>query len=207
MTTEELIEYYQGLLIIQYNNKEKALATVGLLVETSAYDLIPAKLYEAFDLNSAEGVQLDVIGKYVGVSRQGKTFNDVVILDDDDYRSLIKMAIAKNYMQSTLYEIQVLINQFFPGQLLVFDFQNMSMSYFFDSAIGSENLAEMFIVNNLLPKPIGVQLGTLAYSNNVNAFFGFRTYVINTPNNTNFNSYTDYSTTSPWLSYDNGIAI
>lgn len=207
MTLDELIEYYQGLLILQYNCKEKALRTIETIVKASSYELIPAKLYEEFDLDSAIGVQLDAIGKYAGVLRKGKTFTRVIELNDDDYRELIRMAIAKNYMQSTLYEIDTLLQQFFPDQILAFDYQNMSMSYLFDAEIGSEELAEMFIVNNLLPKPLGVQLGALIYSNNIDAFFGFRTYPINTANNAPFNSYDDYSTDTPWLSYDDAITI
>ena len=207
MTTSELISYYVDLLIMQYNNKKKAKDTISLLADLAVMDNLPIDVKNGFDTNTAYGAQLDIIGKYAGVSRIGKTFTEVIELSDDEFRSLIKIAIVKNYSQSSLYDIQLLLNNFFPGTIIVFDFKNMAMGYLFDSSIGSENLAEMFVVNELLPKPMGVQLGSLIYSNNIKSFFGYRTYQLPGVNNTGFNSYTDYSTVSPWLSYDYAIIV
>lgn len=207
MTLQELIDYYTGLLIIQYNDMPKAIATMDLLAEQSVLEQLPEQVRDSFDLDSAIGVQLDILAKYVGVVRSGRTFESYITLDDDDFRSLITIGIAKNYSQSSLYDIQELINTYFPQTLLVFDYQNMSMSYLFDSAIGSEQLAEMFVVNGLLPKPQGVQLSSLIYGSNINAFFGYRTYDFQPANNTGYNSYTDYQTDWPWLSYDNAIIV
>jgi hypothetical protein len=53
----------------------------------------------AFDLETAVGFQLDVIGQYVGLSRL-LTFQPAgglsPILDDDMYRILLKAKISKN---------------------------------------------------------------------------------------------------------------
>ena len=207
MTLQQLIDYYTGLLAIQYNDQPKAIATIDLLVKKAVFDQLPNQLLNAFDLETAVGVQLDAIGKYVGVVRKGQTFTDIITLNDADFRSLIKIGIAKNNSKSSLYDIQELINRFFGSTLLVFDYQNMSMSYLFDAAIGSVDLAEMFVVNNLLPKPMGVQLGSLIYSNDIVSFFGGRTYLLPPTNNTGFNTYGAYSTSSPWLSYNNAIIV
>lgn len=170
MTIQELIDYYVGLLIIQYNNQPKAIETIELLVRQSTMEQLPEQVRDAFDLDTAVGVQLDMLAKYVGVTRSGRTFDSFITLDDSDFRSLLKIGITKNYSQSSLYDIQVLLNAYFPETLLVFDYKNMSLSYLFDSAIGSEQLAEMFVVNGLLPKPQGVQLSSLIYGNNINSF-------------------------------------
>lgn len=207
MTLQELIDYYTGLLIIQYSDKAKAVDTIALLVQQAVIEQLPEQVRDAFDLDSAVGVQLDTLAKYVGVTRSGRTFNSYITLNDDDFRSLIMIGIAKNYSQSSLYDIQELLNIYFPQTLLVFDYQNMSMSYLFDAVIGSENLAEMFVVNGLLPKPQGVQLASLIYGDNINAFFGYRTYDFQPVNNTPFNSYTDYQEEWPWLSYENAIIV
>lgn len=207
MTLQELIDYYVNLLIIQYSNKPKAKATVALLAEQAVMENIPKEVRDSFDVDDGVGVQLDILAKYVGVVRSGRTFSSFVSLSDDDFKSLIKIGIAKNYSQSSLADIQELLNQFFPGTLLVFDYQNMSLSYLFDSAIGSEQLAEMFVVNGLLPKPQGVQLSSLIYGDNIDSFYGFRTYTLIPEKNSPLNSYGDYQMDWPWLSYKNAIIV
>lgn len=207
MTLQELINYYVSLLVLQYNDKPKALGTIEALADVAVMDMLPISVQNAFSIDTAIGVQLDILGKYAGVVRTGRTFESVITLSDSDFRQLIIIAFAKNYAGSSLYDIQVLLNTFFGSDLLVFDFKNMSMGYFFNSSIGSRNLAEMFVLNDLLPKPMGVQLASLIYSNNVDSFFGFDSYSIFIANNTGFNSYVGYVTTSPWLSYNDAIIV
>ena len=52
----DLIEFYQNLLIIQYNEKEKAKATIGLLSETILADGILFDIRDGFNLDTAVGV-------------------------------------------------------------------------------------------------------------------------------------------------------
>jgi len=66
---EEVIQYYQNLLIIQYNQKEKAKAEIELFVKTLLNDDIYSKVREGFDLETATGKQLDILGKIIGVDR------------------------------------------------------------------------------------------------------------------------------------------
>jgi len=205
MTTQEIINYYANLLILQYHEKAKAFATIQALVNPVIMGQLPVAVQDAFNLETSEGVQLDVLGKYAGVSRTTYDFSGPITLDDDDFRTLIKIAIIKNGFGSSLADIQDLIWQFFNGALLVFDFQNMRMGYFFDSSIGSRPLAEVFVRSYFLPKPMGVQLAALIYSNNITSFFGFRTYELPPFNVTGFNSYVDYSEEDPWLSYTNAV--
>lgn len=205
MTTQEIIDYYANLLILQYKQKPKAYATIQAQVKPVIMDQLPVKVQNAFDVDTAEGVQLDVIGKYVGASRTAYDFTGTVTLSDSDYRTIIKVAIIKNGFGSSLSDIQNLLWQFFAGSLLVFDLQNMQMGYFFDSTIGSRPLAEVFVKNNFLPKPMGVQLAALIYSSNITNFFGFRTYDLGPYNVTGFNSYINYDMAAPWLNYSNAI--
>lgn len=205
MTTQEIINYYANLLILQYKEKPKAYATIQALVTGVIMDQLPVAVQDAFNLDTAVGVQLDVLGKYAGVSRTVYDFTGPVTLDDDDFRTMIKIAIIKNGFGSSLAEIQQLIWQFFEGSLLVFDFQNMRMGYFFDSNIGSRPLAEVFVRSGFLPKPMGVQLAALIYSNNIGNFFGFRSYELGPFNMTGFNDYTNYDEDAPWLNYNNAI--
>ena len=69
MTTDELTAYYVGLLIIQYSQKAKARATIDLLARAAIADQLPWRVRDAFDLETAVGKQLDVLGTYVGAQR------------------------------------------------------------------------------------------------------------------------------------------
>lgn len=67
---ERFLEYYLKLIIIQYYNKPKARGEVSLSLShySNVYELIQL-FYEAFDLDKAVGVQLDIIGKIEGIPR------------------------------------------------------------------------------------------------------------------------------------------
>lgn len=69
MTTLELIEYYQNLLIIQYNNLPNAVGTIGAFVAEVLADQIVDQVRSGFDLDSAVGKQLEAIGSYKGAQR------------------------------------------------------------------------------------------------------------------------------------------
>lgn len=61
---------YKKLLIIQYADKPNALAQIELTIKKleETYDLA-LSLEQAFDLDQAEGKQLDTLGKIVGINR------------------------------------------------------------------------------------------------------------------------------------------
>lgn len=69
MTTEDLINFYVKLLIIQYANKSKAMATVSAYVTEVIADQVYGGVRDAFDLDTAVGEQLDILGAYRGVGR------------------------------------------------------------------------------------------------------------------------------------------
>lgn len=156
--------------------------------------------------NVAQGVQLDIIGKYVGVSRNGFTFSGPVTLNDSDYLQVIALAIIQNNGGSSLANIQMLITQFFPGVLQVFDFCTMRIGYQYDSSIGSMALTEFFIMGGHLPKPMGVQMSTLIYAPGGQYYFGCRTYQYAGTHNYPLNNYSTYSMSAPCLSYVDGIS-
>lgn len=73
----DLIAYYQGLLIIQYHENPNARAEIKLATETFTGDDIFSQI--VFDVDTSVGVQLDLIGKIVGLSRiaEGFTFANI----------------------------------------------------------------------------------------------------------------------------------
>lgn len=69
MDIQSLIDYYTNLLIIQYNGKPKARAIISLFVEQVLSDGIIFDIQNGFNILTAVGVQLDMLGKLVGVDR------------------------------------------------------------------------------------------------------------------------------------------
>lgn len=65
----ELLEYYADRLILQYRNKDKARKTIQCFVNCSLVDGLFDQLNTAFDLDTAVGAQLTILGKVVGVPR------------------------------------------------------------------------------------------------------------------------------------------
>lgn len=207
MTNQELIDYYCNLLIIQYRDKDKARGTVAALAEQVVSDQITTQVQDAFNLETAVGAQLDILGKYIGISRNVADSLGPVVLDDSDYRTMLKLKILTNNSGSSLYDIQKLLMEYFGGDLVVFDYLNMRIGYFFNSALGSAQLAEIFVKAGLLPKPMGVQLSSVVYGPGTDNYFSFRTYEYPLVNGKGLNSYESYDENSPFLKYEDAIII
>lgn len=205
MTDADLKKYYADLLIMQYRDKEKARGMIELLADMVIMNQLPIAVQNAFNIDDAEGVQLDTIGKIVGVNRTGFYFDNTIVLDDEEFRLLIYFKIGQNNSGSSLYDIQNMIATYFPGQMYVFDYKTMRLSYIIDSDLGTQNLIKVVIAQGLLPCPMAVQLSATIYVPTIDKFFGFRTYknpgTINTP----FQTYTDYNTSWLWLNYSDAI--
>lgn len=168
---------------------------------------LPFDVQNAFNLfgDTAVGDQLDTIAKYVGVSRQGYGFNGPVTLNDAEFLLFIQMGIIRNRSGSSLATIQELLNQFFPNEIFVFDYQTMQMGYLISTSIGDQNLIDMFVTQGLLPRPMGVAISVIAVPV-IDKFFAFRTYGraawVNT---TPFQTYGAYNTSWLWLTYQDSI--
>lgn len=208
MTDLELINYYANLLILQYKQRPKAYATIQALVAMPIAEQVPIDVQNAFDISSAIGVQLDVLGKYVGASRNGVGFlGQPITLVDADFRNLIRLKVIQNNSGSSLYEIQRELAIYFANKIYIYDYSNMRISYLLDTSVGSFNLGQVIVTGGYLPKPMAVQLSETVYSPNVLHFFAFRTYDYQFDHNQPFfNSYDSYLLTIPWLSYDDGLS-
>ena len=69
MTDAELRDYYKALIIIQYFDKPKAQGHVGALISETIASQIINQVWQGFNIDTAVGKQLDIIGKYVGINR------------------------------------------------------------------------------------------------------------------------------------------
>jgi hypothetical protein len=202
------VEPVASLLVVSANSlMEGGNAVVPVVTETDVQ--LPLTVQNAFNLigsSTAIGVQLDILGKYAGVTRYGYGLNGAAItLDDADFLSFILMSIIKNSSGSSLATIQAFLAQYFADAILVFDYQDMRMSYFLNSNIGSQQLAQIFITSNTLPVPMGVQIGSIIYTPNLFTLFGFRTYELPGYNISPFNSYASYNMDYPWLTYADAL--
>jgi hypothetical protein len=128
-------------------------------VVTEIDETLPVAVMNGFNLTGdsiAVGAQLDILGKYAGVSRTGQGFTTQITLDDADYLTLIQLAIIKNNSGSSLETIVNLLYQFFGGEIIVYDYQDMVIEYSISSSIGSDGLLQLMVTEGLLPKPMAV---------------------------------------------------
>jgi hypothetical protein len=118
-------------------------------------------LNEAFNLESAEGKQLDIIGELVGTCRELPTTNPIIgeRLSDYYFRLVIKSKIAMNRWDGTREQLKLLMTQIFPGALCeVIDFQDMSMWLVVISPEIDHVILELFKEGFLTPRPAAVKI-------------------------------------------------
>jgi hypothetical protein len=68
-TLRQTCDYYVDLLALQFWAKPKAKAQIGIYVKQALGDMLVKDVLNGFDIDTAVGAQLDIIGKYVGVPR------------------------------------------------------------------------------------------------------------------------------------------
>ena len=92
---------------------------------------------------------------------------------------------------------------FFPDEIIIVDYKDMTISYLISSSVGSQNLIQMFIIQGLLPRPMGVRIRAIIYYPIITQFFAFSSYKQAAPPlaTTGFNSYNAPLASSSWLSY------
>ena len=131
---------------------------------SSALDII-----NAFDLDTATGAQLDIIGNLIGCSRQldfQPRANISSVLDDTYYRILLRARIVWNQWKGTLSELYTAWQVIFPnGNLLILDNQDMSIDIVVS---GDFSVMERELINNglIVPKAEGVRINYIIIAQN-----------------------------------------
>lgn len=114
------IKYYEDLLLYQYNDKPKARDTIGLLAGAAVCDLLILNVNDAFDLMTAVGPQLDIIGEYLGFARKVPLTIPQPYFQMDDYFSPVVDPVGfTDYTDHTINENSV---------FYLYIFQNTSFS-------------------------------------------------------------------------------
>jgi len=190
------------LLTVSSNNLNPS--TKITITETDL--ILPLAVQNAFDLETAIGVQLDILGKYTGVKRTVVTKTRTIFLDDDEFRVLIKFAISRNNAGTSLANAENIFNQFFPGDFIITDYKTMYVSFIFGSSIGSKDVFIAIIEEGLLPVPMAVGYNTIIPPV-VDQFFGFSTYENGgiPSGNKPFNRYEDFDSNWIFLQYGDFI--
>lgn len=165
-------KYLSSLLIIQYNGKPKAKATIEALGKMFPVDLI-MKVRDAFSIEKATGKALDILAKYVGVNRFYYDENgEIIRLTDDEFRILIKFKAISNTSTASHYDIDTALYNFFGTRVRATSDGNMAMTFFVPS--DAERVIEAAIQQNALPTPLGVEANKIVIQNQ--RFFGFVDY-------------------------------
>lgn len=153
------VSEYKDLLIKQYWEKTKAPAEIEL--KAGVFERVIGwldSILDEYDLDTATGHRLDVIGKIVGIKRRALFFPSVT---DEEYRFFLKVKIAKNVGTAFLVSdddvsIQDVILTAFDGDAYVVDNQNMTLTLYVAPSFDLSAL-ERVIELDLLPKPQAVR--------------------------------------------------
>ena len=132
----------------------------AVLSQVSDLDDLQSDMISAFDLDSATGAQLDIIGRLAGVSRNlpFESSTGTRSLTDIDFRFLIRARILQDHWDGTPAGLGVIQRALFPGSgMTVFDNANMSFKVKAPSSLSALR-KEMLEAGLLLPSPPGVQL-------------------------------------------------
>lgn len=199
MTKDE----YLALITSEHSDKPKFEATVGATVAPLArLQEVLGSLIQEFDIDSAVGVQLDIIGQWVGRPRRidaplvGAYFtwddlasdgwdsgiwkgpfdpdSGLVDLPDDSYRVLLKAKIAANSWDGTIPgAYEIWATIFTNSHLIIQDNQDMSMVV----GIAGQPLSivdQALLTNGYIPlKPEGVRIQYYAVAPAVGQLFAW----------------------------------
>lgn len=155
------INSYLELITSQYQNSPKFKKWVELLltpyIDTQNLALI---LYTYFDIDTAIGKQLDMLGEVIGAKRllpfQPSEGNP--LLDDENYRFLLKAQILRNIWNGTNQHIYEIWNELHSDiAIAIKDNQDMTVTALF---IGNLNKLqqEMIEYGMIVPKAQGVKM-------------------------------------------------
>lgn len=193
------INDYLDLITSEYRDKPDFVnvVTINVSVSQRVQDLMTSMIPK-FDVDIAVGDQLDIVGQWVGITRNvrvpitGVFFSwddpnlllgwdsgiweggtQIVLLDDAAYRTLIKAKIAANHWNGTTdgaYEVLAIA---FPNNVVyIQDYQDMSYSLLITGPVDA--LTRSLILGGYLPlKPEGVRVYSYMFPFDTGPIFGW----------------------------------
>lgn len=168
-----LKDSYMNLITSQHRNKPKYDAMLSNLLQYSE-DIFSLAVYfdDEFDLDLAEGVQLDILGHIVGQSRIVDFQPDKglsPVLDDYAYRNLLKAKIAKNMWKGKVEDLREIWLNLFGKPIIIQDNQDMTIDVVV-VGISDQMTKNLIQKGYIVPKPQSVGLN---YAFSEDAVFGY----------------------------------
>lgn len=196
---------YTSLITSEYNQQPNYMTTLQMTLQPIADNIaVMQSMPTLYDLDTAVGVQLDAVGAWVGVSRdisvpltgvyfsldtaglgldEGTWFSQfdpdsgLVVLPDEDYRTLIRARIARNQWDGSIPGAYAVWDALFAGQdigILIQDLENMHMIMALTGSIPSAVTLALFRGGYLAMKPEAVHVDAyLTPSVPDTPYFGF----------------------------------
>lgn len=162
---------YAALITSQHADKPNFAAFVQLVVSGLVDNQnICAQIAAGWDVDTATGAQLDVIGQLVGFGRYIYVPTlGTVTLADADYRTLLLAKIAANFWDGTMASLQTILAQIFPGTgitLKAVDHQDMTMDIYVVGGTLTATQLALLKGDLLVPRPEGVKINGIVESPN-----------------------------------------
>lgn len=180
---------YVALITSEHNQRLKFMTMVTSIAQVMAdiivlIQSIPGK----FDFDTAEGAELDVLGLWIGASRNvavplsnvyfsldtaglgfdqgtwwstGDSVTQLVTLPDDAYRTLLRARIANNTWDGTIPGAYAAWDLLFAGtgvDVLIQDYQNMHMAFALTGTPPDAVTLALFTGGYLNLRPAGVRI-------------------------------------------------
>lgn len=153
-----LPDVYTSLVTSEHNQRPKFMAMIAGMVQPYVDNInLLRNFVNLFDLDQAVGQQLDMVGVWIGVTRNiaipltgvyfsfntsglgfnqgtwfgiGDSASGLTVLSDGQYRLLLRAKIASNHWDGTVpgaYAIWAIVFQFEPFNITITDNQDMTM--------------------------------------------------------------------------------
>lgn len=159
--------------------------------QISVASTLPQAIINGFNISTAAGVQLDILGKYIGLSRKTKSLigdSQTNILNDSQYRNLLKLKLIKNCRFSSTSQIKSALYRDFPNSIRVYD--NRDMTFDYQLSEFWEDLLNVIVEEDLLPTPMGIGY-TAVIVEDLLQVYGFSDYGGLNDNPNGYSSYAD----------------
>lgn len=197
------IDEYLSLITSEHRDKAKfeSMVSLDVSLQVQVQSLMTQMFTTLFDLDLAYGAQLDIIGKWVGVSRRIKVpipavyFSwdadytlgweygswappsaptSITELPDDAYRTLIRTKIAANRWDGTTTGAYTIWDSIFTAYtILIQDFQDMSYDLIIVGGI-VDSLTLALLTGGYLPlKPEAIRINNYIVPVNDGPLFGW----------------------------------
>ena len=157
--------FYLDLVTSEHRTKPKYTAWLEVLLTPFVEAInLNDEIKKAFDLNTAVGVQLDILGKILVQPRMmdfQPTDGSSPLLNDDNYRIILKAKVVKNQWKGTInnfYNFWKVLFKKSLSNIYLIDTQNMEPVVVIWSSQVTPIIEDFLVHGLIVPKPAGLGL-------------------------------------------------